>query len=53
MFGAFRPTAAVSGGLLWSVYANFPLGILQLKPVPLGKYHGDCLLHERLMSETV
>ena len=22
MFGAFRPTAAVSGGLLWSVYAT-------------------------------
>lgn len=24
-----------------------------LKPVPLGKYHGDYPLHERLMSETV
>ena len=30
MFGAFRPTAAVSGGLLWSVYATPHFEILLL-----------------------
>jgi len=53
MFGAFRPTAVVSGGLLWFVYAGFPYITTFLKPVPPGKYHGDYPLHERLMSETV
>jgi uncharacterized membrane protein YkgB len=28
MLGAFRPTAVVSGGLLWSVYANMVVSFL-------------------------
>jgi hypothetical protein len=54
MFGAFRPTAAVSGGLLWSVYATQRFKLLPLlKFAPLGKCHGDYLLRVRPTSETV
>ncbi len=54
MFGAFRPTAAVSGGLLWSVYAIQMLEMLPLlRFTSLGKCHGDYQLRVRPMSETV
>jgi hypothetical protein len=54
MFGAFRPTAAVSGGLLWSVYATHRFKSLPLlKFARLGKCHGDCPLRVRPTSETV